>query len=35
MNMDIEYIQNEGLLTDLKFLFKTVSKVFKSGEGAV
>ena len=35
MNMDIEYIKNEGALNDLKFLLKTVFKMFKSDEGAI
>ena len=35
MNMDIEYIKNESALTDLKFLLKTVLKIFKNDEGAI
>ena len=35
MKMDIEYIQNEGALNDIKFLFRTVLKIFKTDKGAV
>ena len=35
MKMDIEYIQNVSLLNDIKYLFKTVFKIFKSDEGAI
>lgn len=35
MKMDIEYIKTESLLSDIKFLFKTVLKIFKSDEGAI
>ena len=35
MQMDIEYIQTESFLSDTKFLFKTVLKIFKSDEGAI
>lgn len=35
LNMDIEYIKTESLLNDIKYLFKTVFKIFKSDEGAV
>lgn len=35
MKMDIEYIKTENALNDIKFLFKTVLKIFKSDEGAM
>lgn len=35
MNMDVEYIKTENALNDMKFLFKTVFKIFKSDEGAI
>lgn len=35
MNMDIEYIKNESALTDLKYLLRTVLKVFESDKGAI
>ena len=35
MKMDIEYIQNENLINDVKYLFKTVFEIFKNDEGAV
>ena len=35
MKMDIEYIKTESALNDIKFLFKTVLKIFKSDEGAM
>lgn len=35
LNMDINYIQNEGILNDIKFMFKTVLNMFKKDKGAV
>ena len=35
IKMDIEYIQNEGALNDIKFLLETILKMFKNDEGAV
>ena len=35
MQMDIIYIQNEGALNDIKFLLRTILKIFKDNEGAV
>lgn len=35
MKMDIEYMQNESLISDIKFIFKTVLKIFKSDKGAI
>jgi len=36
MKMDIEYIETEGLKNDIKYLFKTVTKILKSdNEGAM
>lgn len=35
LQMDIEYIQTENAINDIKYLFKTVLKVFKSNEGAM
>ena len=33
--MDIEYMQNESLISDMKFVLKTVTNIFKSDKGAV
>ena len=35
MKMDIEYMQNESLISDMKFVLKTVTNIFKSDKGAV
>lgn len=35
MQMDIEYIQNESFLSDIKYLFKTILKIFGKDEGAI
>lgn len=35
MKMDIEYIKTESAFNDLKFVFKTIFKIFKSDEGAM
>jgi len=35
LQMDMEYIKNESLINDAKYLFKTVLKIFKSDEGAI
>lgn len=35
MKMDIEYIQNENMISDIKFLFLTLFKFLRKDEGAV
>ena len=35
MKMDIEYIKNENALNDIKYLLRTVLKIFKKDEGAI
>lgn len=35
LQMDVEYIKNESLISDIKYLFKTVLKIFKSDKGAI
>ena len=35
LQMDVEYIKTENMINDIKYLFKTVLKVFKSDEGAM
>lgn len=35
MQMDVEYITSEGALSDIKFLIKTVFKIFKTDKGAI
>ena len=35
MKMDIEYMQNESLISDMKFVLKTVLNIFKRDKGAV
>ena len=35
MKMDIEYMKNESLISDMKFVFKTVINIFKKDKGAV
>lgn len=35
MKMDIEYIQTENAINDIKYLFKTVFKIVKSDKGAI
>ena len=35
MKMDVEYIQNENFINDIKYLTMTVLKIFKKNEGAM
>lgn len=35
MKMDIEYMQNESLTSDMKFVLKTIIKIFKNDKGAI
>lgn len=35
LQMDVEYIKTENMINDIKYLFKTVLKIFKSDEGAI
>lgn len=35
LQMDIEYMKNENVINDVKYLLKTVLKIFKSDEGAM
>ena len=35
INLDIEYVQNENILSDIKYLVKTVFKFIKKDEGAI
>lgn len=35
LRMDIEYVENENLTNDAKYLLKTIFKLFKKDEGAV
>lgn len=35
IKMDIEYIQNNSILDDIKYIFKTVLKIFKRDKGAM
>lgn len=35
MEMDIEYIETESAWSDIKFVLKTILKIFKSDEGAI
>lgn len=35
MKMDIEYMQNESLISDMKFILKTALNIFKREKGAV
>ena len=35
MQMDIDYIKNENALNDIKYLLRTVLKIFKKDEGAI
>lgn len=35
LKMDVEYVKNENLLSDIKFLIKTVTRIFISDKGAM
>lgn len=35
LQMDVEYMQNENAINDIKYLFKTVLNIFKNDEGAI
>lgn len=35
MQMDIEYIKNENFINDIKYILKTVLKIFNPDEGAI